>query len=253
MDGIGLTLFLLAGFLGGITTGVAGFAAGLVVSGVWLHLITPTQTAILIVGYALVTQSYSIWKLRHALDWRRIAPFVIGGAFGVPVGALLLPYIAPEHLRIGVGVLLVLYSLYNLTRPAIGPVKGNLAADLVIGFFNGLLGPLTGLAGVIVTIWCQMRGWPKDQQRAVFQPALFAAMVMTGISLALAGAVTAEVARLYLYGLPAVGAGLWLGFKLYGRLDDAAFRKIVLVLLLFSGLGLVVPRLLRLFGLDIFG
>jgi uncharacterized membrane protein YfcA len=248
MDGIGLTFFLLAGFLGGITTGIAGFAFGLVVSGVWLHLLTPAQTAILIVGYAFVTQSYSIWKLRHALDWRRIAPFIVGGAFGVSAGALLLPYIAPDHLRIGVGLLLVLYSLYSLTRPAIGPVQGSLAADLAIGFFNGLLGPLTGLAGIIVTVWCQMRGWPKDQQRAVFQPALFAAMVMTGISLALAGAVTGEIVRLYLYGLPAVGAGLWLGFKLYGRLDDAAFRKIVLVLLTVSGFLLVVPRLLVLAG-----
>jgi uncharacterized membrane protein YfcA len=34
-------------------------------------------------------------------------------------------------------------------------------------------------------------------------------------------------------------AGTWLGMKLYGRLDEATFRKIVLVLLLLSGAVLV--------------
>ena len=38
-----------------------------IVSGVWLHILTPLQTTALIVGYALVTQGYGVWKLRKAL------------------------------------------------------------------------------------------------------------------------------------------------------------------------------------------
>ena len=38
-------------------------------------------------------------------------------------------------------------------------------------------------------------------------------------------------------------AGLWIGFKLYGKLNDAAFRKIILVLLLLAGLGLILPSI----------
>jgi uncharacterized protein len=49
--------------------------------------------------------------------------------------------------------------------------------------------------------------------------------------------------RLYLLGLPAMTGGLWFGFKLYGKLDEVAFRKLILVLLLVAGLGLLVPRL----------
>jgi len=37
-------------------------------------------------------------------------------------------------------------------------------------------------------------------------------------------------------------AGLWVGFKLYGTLDDAAFRKVILVLLLLSGFALIPPH-----------
>jgi uncharacterized membrane protein YfcA len=241
MDGTVLGLYLLATFIGGMTTGIAGFAMGLVVSGIWLHILTPIQTAALIVGYALLAQSYSIWKLRQAMSWRKVTPFLIGGAVGVPIGALLLTYINPAHLRIGVGVLLVLYSIYSLAKPALKPVGGGVPTDLGIGFLNGLLGGLTGLGGIVVTIWVQLRGWPKDVQRIVFQPVILAAQGMTAVSLAFAGAYTAETIKLYLYGLPALAAGIWIGLKLYGKLDDAAFRKVILWLLLVSGVSLVVP------------
>jgi hypothetical protein len=38
-------------------------------------------------------------------------------------------------------------------------------------------------------------------------------------------------------------AGLWSGFKLFGKIDDETFRKTVLVLLLFAGLSLIVSAL----------
>ena len=79
MDGLVLTIFLLASFLGGVTSGLAGFAMGLVVSGVYLHFLTPLQTAALIVGYGFVTQGYGVWSLRHAVRWRSAAPFIVGG------------------------------------------------------------------------------------------------------------------------------------------------------------------------------
>jgi len=91
-------------------------------------------------------------------------------------------------------------------------------------------------------VWCQLRGWKKDHQRAVFQPVILAAMLAHVVSLSVAGAVTPAVLRLYALGLPALLAGLWLGFRLYGKLDDAAFRKIILALLVLGGLGLIVPR-----------
>lgn len=101
------------------------------------------------------------------------------------------------------------------------------------------------MTGIIVTIWCQLVGLPKDKQRTVFQPVNLATILLSAISLSLAGAVTKEVTRLYLLGLPVLLAGLWSGFKLYGKLDDAGFRKIILLLLLVSGLALIAPSLLQ--------
>jgi uncharacterized protein len=197
VDGTLLTFFALATFLGGFVSGFSGFAMGIVVSGIWLHIITPIQTAALIAGYGLLTQGYGTLKLRHALNWRNIWPLVLGTAIGIPIGVRLLTYTNPAYLRLGVGILLMLYAIYSLVRPAFKPMKIGVAADIVIGFFNGLLGGLTGLGGVISTISCQLRGWSKDMQRAVFQPVLLAAFVIISISLGASGAVTLETAKLY--------------------------------------------------------
>jgi uncharacterized protein len=107
MDGFGFPLFVLAAFAGGFVSGFSGFAMGLVVSGVWLHIITP-----------------------------------------------------------------------------------------------------------------QWRGWTKDLQRAVFQPVLFAAFVVVSISMGITGAVTSETLKLYGLGMPFLLAGLWSGFRLYGKIDE---------------------------------
>src|SRR5262249_20320981 len=215
MDGVVLGLFLLAAFLGGFASGLAGFAMGFVVSAIWLHVITPIETTTLIVGYGLWTQGYGVWQLRHSLSWRNVAPFIIAGTIGVAIGTMLLTYIDPAHLRAGVGSLLVVYGVYGLAQPAFKPLQGGVEADADIGFLNGLLCGLTGLPGFIITMWCQSRGWTKDVQRAVFQPVMLAAIVATAISLNFTGVVTVEILKLYLLGLPALLAGLWLGFKLY--------------------------------------
>lgn len=250
MDGIALGFFLFAAFVGGFASGLAGFAMGFIVSGIWLHILTPLQTTALIVGYGLLTQGYGVWRLRHALTWKSIAPFVIGGMIGIPIGTVLLTYFNPATLRTGVGVLLLIYGTYGLAQPTLKPLSSNRLIDSGVGFVNGVLAGLTGLPGFIITVWCQLRGWKKDVQRTIFQPVILAAMAANLVSLGIAGAITAGILRLYAIGLPAMVAGLWIGFKLYGKLDDVAFRKVILVLLLLAGLGLIVPRVTQAFAED---
>ena len=244
MDGSVLALFVVAAFAGGFVSGFSGFAMGLVVSGVWLHIITPTQTAALIAGYGLLTQGYGILKLRQALNWQSIWPLVVGTTIGIPIGVILLNHINPVSLRFGVGVLLVLYTIYGLAKPAFKPMKIGAVADIGIGIINGLVGGLTGLGGVVSTISCQWRGWTRDVQRAVFQPVLFAAFVVISISMGITGAFTPETVKLYVLGFPFMLAGLWSGFKLYGRINDETFRKVVLALLLIAGLSLIGTALI---------
>ncbi len=236
-----LVVFLAGTAIAAFVTGLAGFAFGLVAAGIWLHALSPAETAALIVAYALLVQGYAVWKLRHAIDLARLAPFVVGSAIGIPGGIALLRVVPAEHLRVGTGTLLALFSLYNLVRPKFATFQtAGRAVDGGVGILNGVLGGATGLAGVLPAIWSTMRGWSREEQRAVFQPTAVATFAMTMLWFGATGVMTSNVAWLFVIGLPALAAGTWLGWQLYGRLDEASFRQIVLVLVLVSGLALAL-------------
>jgi uncharacterized protein len=241
MDGIPfeIPLFLFATFAGAFVAGLSGFAFGLVAASLWLYILTPVQSATLIIGFGLLVQGYSVCKLREALDWQRLWPFIAGAAIGVPAGVTLLTWSDPRSVRIAVGIILILYSLYASFRPALKFSGGGRTSDAAVGFLNGVLGGLTGLAGILVTIWCNLRGWPKEVQRTVFQPVAVAIFLMSALWLGAKGAVSLETTKFFVMGLPCVIAGTWLGLKLFGWIDEATFRKIVLALLLVSGVTLL--------------
>ena len=239
-----LVVFLLGAFLAAFVTGLSGFAFGLVAAAVWLQALAPAQTTALIVGCALLVQWHAVWKLRRAIVLRRILPFVLGSAAGVPLGVLLLGQLPAAQLKLAVACLLVLFSLYNLLRPRMPSVAWvGRPGDAAVGVLNGLLGGATGLAGILPVVWSSMRGWSRDEQRAVFQPTAVATFAMCLAALGGVGIVTAETARLFVLGLPCLVLGTLAGWRLYGRLDDAAFRRVVLWLLLASGLLLAVTSL----------
>ncbi len=235
-----LVIFLIGTFSAAFVTGLAGFAFGMVAAAIWLFALSPVQTTTLIVAYALLVQGYSTWKLRRAIIPSRLLPFVIGSAIGIPAGIAILELASSVHLRTAVGILLIAFSLYNLLRPKMPDLKTvGQAADAGIGFLNGVLGGATGLGGILPTMWCVLRGWPRDEHRAVSQPTAVVTFALTLLAFGGLGLVTSETTRLFLIGLPALVAGTLLGWSLYGKLNEAAFRKVVLVLLLASGLAIV--------------
>src|SRR5262249_44462830 len=97
-----IPLFLVATFAGAFVAGLSGFAFGLVVASLWLYILSPLQSATLIVAFGLIVQGYSVWKLRNALDWRKLWPFIAGAALGVPAGVALLTWSDPRNVRIAV-------------------------------------------------------------------------------------------------------------------------------------------------------
>jgi uncharacterized membrane protein YfcA len=109
------------------------------------------------------------------------------------------------------------------------------AGDASVGLLNGVLGGSTGLGGILPTLWGVLRGWPRDEHRAVSQPTAAATFLMSILTFGGAGFVTPGTARLFLIGLPVLAAGTLLGWACYGRLNEVSFRKVVLSLLLISG------------------
>ncbi len=236
--------FLLATFTGAVVSGLAGFAFAPIIASIWLHILTPVETVTLIAAFGLIVQGAGSWRVRHALDWRRLAPFLIGAAGGIPLGIAILQWADVRHVKTAVGAFLVLFAAYSLLRPSLAPVQtGGKALDGAVGFVNGVLAGIAGIPGILVVMWATLRRWPNDVQRAVFQPLALASFAIITVLLGASGTITTRTIKLFFLGLPILLAGTWLGLRLYGRLDQDNFRRIVLALLALSGLLLVIPPL----------
>src|SRR5947209_16227784 len=221
-----LALLLAGACAAAFVTGLAGFAFAIVAAAVWLHFMAPAQATPLIIAFGLIVQGVSVWKLRRAIQWKRLMPFLVGGVIGVPIGAELLRWASPGDLRLAVGAILVLFSLWNLFRPSLASMaRAGVTADGAVGVVNGVIGGATGLAGIAAVIWCSLRGWPPAEQRAVFQPSGVAVFAMTGLWMGATGMVGFVEAELFLIGLPALALGTWVGLKLFGKLNDVVFRQ----------------------------
>jgi hypothetical protein len=63
---------------------------------------------------------------------------------------------------------------------------------------------------------------------------------MTALWMGGTGMVGKGTIGLFLIGLPALAAGTWAGLKLFGRLDEVGFRRVILGLVLVSGMSLLI-------------
>jgi len=247
LDPTDLALIATA-FVAALASGLAGFAFALVANGAFLQILPPTTAVPVVLAGSVIAQLFSVFALREAISWPRLWPFLLGGMLGVPLGAWALLAIDPTAFHVIVGAFLVAYSLYALTaRPPAFDNAGRLA-DGVVGWIGGVMGGLAGLSGAVPTVWCQHRGWPRDQQRGVYQPYIVAMQILALAALLAGGAVDGATLPVMALTLPAILAGTFAGMRLYARVNDRQFRLIVLLLLMASGVALLLPHAASAFG-----
>ena len=127
-----------------------------------------------------------------------------------------------------------------LFRPALARVGGTASRHLIalIGFGGGLIGGLTAMPGAIPTIWCDMRGMPKSDQRGLVQPFIVIMQVFALALLLEHHSLSSKVVIDLAISLPALFAGTLLGILAFRNINEVGFRRTILVVLLFSGASL---------------
>ena len=235
-----VAILWLGALVGGVAAGGAGFAFGLTASSIWLHRIDPLHSALLINCCGTLLHLTTIWPQRHHVEVRRIWPFVVGGLIGIPIGVRVLLILDAGVLKAVLGAFLLAFGAYALLAPRIHTFQaGGRVADAGIGFIGGILSGVGGYSGVLPTIWTQLRGWPKQMARAVYQPYIIVIQLGTVVGIVWASYDRAGL-MLVLLVLPPLALGTWIGWQLYGRLNDLRFRQGLALLLIASGATLVL-------------
>ncbi len=238
-----LAVIALGGFLAALVIGSAGFAFAIVVTGIWIYVLPPPTIVLLAAICATLLHVVSVWSFRERIEYRLLWPFVIGGVLGVPLGVVALTRLDPSWFRHVFGGFMIAYSAYMLMRPnlpvlRLAPLTARFA-DGAVGWVSGVMGGFAMLHGTLPAIWCSLRGWDKRQARYVYQPYI----LITGIVIMLwvGFSVDIDKSRLaapLLVCLPAMALGLWLGMRVFDVISEERFRRLVLWLILASGLSL---------------
>tara|TARA_B110000438_G_scaffold244741_1_gene245354 strand:+ start:1706 stop:2440 length:735 start_codon:yes stop_codon:yes gene_type:complete len=234
-------LILLSGaFLGAFVQGATGFGSGLLINAFWLHIMEPTHAIPLNVVTSLFISGVPIYKLRKKLDFSKLKQFAIFGVVGIPIGMYLLVISDPSKLKFSIGILLVIYALLMLKISSFSINVNNKSINNLVGFISGVIGGLTALLGIIPVAWFSVQRLPKNTKRGTYEPFIFITSIAAIISFAFVGLYKIEMIFDLLKIIPALLVGSWLGIKIYNKINDNLFRKVVLGLILLSGLFLVI-------------
>jgi uncharacterized protein len=242
MDGINsFALLSAAVFLGAFVSGLAGFAFSAVAGAILLHTRLPMEAVPLMMACSIGVQATNLWALRKDIQWKQSLVLVFGGLLGVPIAVWLLQTTDARTFREVFGLAVALYAGYMLFRPSIKGLRlMNHHRNALVGFGGGLVGGLTAMPGALPTIWCDMHGVPKNQQRGLVQP-FIAAMQIFALALLLAHHdLSTKVISDFFLSMPALVAGAVLGILAFRYASEQVFRRIILTILMVSGLLLVV-------------
>lgn len=238
-----LGLVAVGGFLAALVVGSAGFAFAIVVTGIWLYVLPPAQIVLLASICATTLHIISVWQYRREIDFRVLWPFVAGGVLGVPLGVLALKRLDPGLFRHFFGAFMIAYGVYMLMRPEVPVVRLRdgvaKAADSLVGWVSGVLGGFALLHGTLPTIRCSLRGFDKRSARYIYQPYI----LVIGLVVMLCVGGTADFDKSALLvplavAAPAMALGLWAGTRLFEVMSEDRFRRLMLWLILASGISL---------------
>ncbi len=235
-------LITVAVFSGAVVSAFAGFAFSAVAGAILLHLMPPIEAVPLMMVCSVILQFTSILALRRCFQWKRIMVLASGGMLGIVPAVHLLQQVDTKLFRMGFGVFVAGYAAFMLLRSAITyrTHAGGVIGEWLVGVGGGVAGGLTAMPSALLTIWCDLHGMPKEEQRALVQPFI---LIMQLIALALLLphiGWSSKVLRDFAISMPALAAGAALGIMLFGRVNDGVFRRVVLATLFFSGLTLAL-------------
>ena len=178
-----------------------------------LAMIIELMTATPLVAFVLMTIAAVIllrnWRI---VDLSAVWRLVLSSCFGIPVGLFLLQGVPEGQMKIFLGILVILFSLFNLTNRHLkmidlSQVRGGSILAYLFGFVAGVLGAAYNTSGVVITIYATLRDWAPDRFRSTLQ----SYFVFTGSSDFgepwVSWLWTPDVLRLYATSLPLVLVG----------------------------------------------
>ena len=225
-------------FLATFVQSSVGFGLALVSMPLLVPLLGIQTASPLVALVSMMAELAILFRYRHALNLRALAPLTIAAVIGIPIGVLALRSIDAVIITTLLGVILILYGIYALFSPNL-PELNHKAWAYGFGFVAGMLGGAYNTSGPPVIMYGNVRRWPPEEFKSNLQGFFIVVGLVIIVVHAFSGNITSEVWNNVFYSLPGIAVGLIAGFLLSKRINAELFRKIVLVLLIVLGVRLL--------------
>jgi uncharacterized protein len=158
-------------FLGAVVSSFSGFAFSAVAGAILLHAYDPLTAIPIMMACSITSQTITLMMLRKSLHFGGAAPLLAGGAAGVVLAMQVIRWMDPAGLRLTFGLFLVVYAGYLILRDQTRQIDvAGRPYEFTAGALGGVVGVFTAMPGAVPTLWCELRGFSKEQQRGLVQP-----------------------------------------------------------------------------------
>lgn len=231
-----LILFCFA-FLATFVQRVSGFGFGILfVSCATFFIPSHGETTALAGMLAIFCAMYTGLQFYKYLNWKKLAfilsTFLIVSFFAVRLVAVMDAALMKKVL----GAVLVLVSLYFVFASGRIHLKPTAAVQVSMGTISGLMGGMFGMQGPPAVLYFISATDSKEEYMALCQWYFIIGNIAMTIYRSGNGFVTPDVLKAFLWCLPAIPLGLWMGTKVYDRIPVAVLKKIVYCFIGLAGL-----------------
>lgn len=211
---------------------LSGFGFSLFIVPFLSLLIGPKDTVVLANLLSVMVNLIQFPRLRHSIERKTAFILALGSYAGMPVGLAVLLLIDPVALKLLIAVSVILFTLLIMRGLRIH--GGGHPGDLATGFVSGILNTSTSMSGPPIVLYLQGKGLTPATFRSTTN-AFFLVTAVGAVGLLFAsGSVKPWVLGAFLLAMPAAEGGRMLGNRLFDRIDEARFRRLVYAILLLS-------------------
>jgi len=226
-------------FLAIFTQAIAGSGLALIAMPLLVGILEPLTAASLVALMAITTQLIMLARYRQSLQVNGLWRLMVGSLVGIPIGIYALSQLDERVILTALGLVLITYVVISLFTLPLPPFH-NPNWGYGFGFISGLLGGAYNTGGPPFVIYGLSQKWEPQHFKANLQLLLMVNSVSVVIAHFFAGHYTSEVLQNYLLALPMILLGALTGFWIDRYINEAVFRKIVLVVLLVIGLRMLL-------------
>ena len=234
LTGMELAIAIAIVTVGGVVLGTVSFGLGSVASPVLLLLIGAKPTVVIINTFIVIQLSLVLSSTWRHIDLRLTKWLILGGIAAAPLGVFVLNITAPGALRIAIGVVIVAVGLLNLRETKL-PVATFPGSGIFYGFATCLATTAFSIGGPLGGIYTVAQHWPTQTARAALALMFSVSSLLAVVLFAFTGLYTRDTLINAGLLLPGLLVGFGIANLLVGRLNQQAFRSVVIVLVLLSG------------------